>query len=293
MHRTRLSQTFGLAVVLFLLTVAPSAAFFETSWQDTLDASRTWHRPTANQQEVAGGAATPFSVQSLYVDRSGLFQIDADDAESGLPFDGYVFLYAGSFDPAQPLRNLIAGNEAGPDGTSMAHIAAVLTAGAIYHVVTTADDAGLGRFRDDVVGPGAIHFSGCAAHGNVPASDDNSLSLVAGRFCVSATWKDESGATHVAVPVQFRSDSSALFWFLDPANWEIQVKLVDACKINSHFWVMASGTTHLDFQVQVDDTWDQSSTTRRVYRHRQGDTRASLDNLAFDGCPPAAASRHR
>lgn len=291
----KLSKLFPLAILLFLAilgSTAPAFAGFEILWQDSLQPAQSWHRPTANMQEAATGAPTPYSVQSIYVAKSGLYQIDSDQPDSELPFNGYVFLYAGAFDPNQPLLNLIAGNEAGPDGASLARIAGPLTAGAIYHVVTTSDDTQPHAYNGSVSGPGAIHVSGCAASGGV-ADSNTSLSLNGGRFCVSVTWTDSAGTVHTAYPVQFRSDSSAGFWFSDSNTWEVQVKVLDACKINHHFWTMVSGTTHLDYQVNIEDSSPQSTAPRRSYHSRVGSGRSMFDTQAFDGCPAGAAARRR
>jgi hypothetical protein len=283
MRCERLSKLLVLGVVLFLIAAIPALAGILT-WEDTLQPTRTWHRPTANKQEVRKGEPTPYSVSSFYVDRSGIYQIDSDVPDSGKPFPGYVFLYAGAFDPAHPLQNLIAGNEAGPDGTSLTHIASVLTAGAIYQVVTTSDDPAASHFRNDIWAiQGGIFASGCA--GASQSGSPNSLGLLGGRFCVTVTWKDAAGNTHVASPVQFRSDASAGFWFYDPNSWELQVKLIDACSINNRYWLMASGATTLDYQVSVEDLSSQSSVVLRSYQSKQGNTKATLDTQAFDGCP--------
>jgi hypothetical protein len=294
MRRTEVSKLFLLASVLAVVTAAPAAAFKLLRWDGSLQGAPTWHRPTANLQEVSKGAATPYSVQSIWVDQSGLYQIDSDlpDTENPLP-GGHVFLYTGTFDPNQPLLNLIAGSDGGPDTVAPGHIASVLMAGGIYQVVTTSDDPTAGRFRNDVYGYGAIHASNCAAHSGVAAGDANSIGLLGGRFCVTVTWTDAAGNTHVASPVAFRSDTSAGFWFFDPSNWELQVKVIDACKLNQHFWVMASGTTNIDYQVNVDDVTSQSSALRRSYHNKLGNTQGTFDTKAFDGCPAGAAARHR
>jgi hypothetical protein len=290
MYCERLSKLFPLAAVLFFAAVTPAAAAFEMSWQDTLQSSPTWHRPTADMEQVATGA-TSYNVQSIVVDRSGVYHVDSDQPATEVPFHGYVFLYAGSFDPNQPLLNLVAGSEGGPDGTSPAHVAGILTAGAVYQVVTSSDDPQAGRFTDTVSGPGTIHAAGCAAHGGTPANNSSAVGLVGGRFCVTVTWKDDAGTTHTAAPVGFRSDSSAAFWFFSPANWELQVKVIDACSINNHLWVMASGTTHLDYQINVEDTLTQSSVPVRTYHSKAGSLRATVDTQAFDGCPARTARR--
>lgn len=291
MRCERLSKFFVL-VVLFLVAAIPASAGILT-WQDTLDPARTWHRPTANKQEVRKGAPTPYSVYSIYVDRSGIYQVDSDVPETGKPFPGFVFLYAGAFDPDHPLKNLVAGNEAGPDGTSLTRAASMLTASAIYHVVTTSDDpTSTSSFRNDVFAvQGGIHASGCT--GESQSAGPDSLSLLGGRFCVTVSWKDAAGNTHVASPVQFRSDSSAGFWFYSPDSWELQVKLIDACNINNRYWVMASGATHLDYQITVQDSMSQSSVVVRSYQSKQGNTKATFDTQAFDGCPTGASSKKR
>jgi hypothetical protein len=289
MHCERLSKLLPLAAVLCLAAVPPAHASstpaFEMAWQDTLKASQTWHRPTANMQEVSGGTATPYSVQSIFVDQSGTYEIDSDQPGTEIPFHGYVFLYAGPFDPNQPLANLVAGSEAGPDSLSQAHIAGLLTAGAVYEVVTTSDDPQAGRFNNEVFGPGKIQSSGCAAQGAVPTGDASAVGLVGGRFCLTVTWKDAAGTTHTGSPVAFRSDSSAAFWFFNSANWELQVKVIDACAMNKRFWVLASGATSLDYQLNIVDTWSRSSTPVRLYHSKVGNIRATVDTQAFDGCP--------
>jgi hypothetical protein len=217
-----------------------------------------------------------------------VYEIDVDQPDTEDSFDGMVFLYAGPFDPKQPLLNLVAGSEVSPT-----RIADLLTAGAVYNAVVTSDNPKADRYRIEIFGRelGGIHESNCAAHGAVAASDASSLGMVGGRFCVSVTWKDAAGISHVANPVAFRTDNSAAFWFFSPDAWELQVKVIDACTINKRFWVMASGTTHVDYQINVEDITAQSSVQRRSYHNKLGDTRSTLDTQAFDGCPAGAAAR--
>jgi len=282
--RERWSKLLVAAVVLSLVSVAPAFAAFELVWQDTLSSAQTWHRPTADMQQAASGAPTPYSVQSILVDQSGTYQVDSDQPGTVVPFHGYVFLYAGSFDPTQPLLNLVAGSDGGPDGISPAHIAGILTAGAVYQVVTTSDDPLAGRFSDTVSGPGEIHASSCAAHGLIPAGGQGSLSLVCGRFCVGVTYKDAAGVIHAGVPVNFRSDASTAFWFFSPNSWEVQVKVVDGCFVNQRSWVMLAGTTDVYYTVTIQDIYLESTTPVRTYHSAKGSLRSIFDTQAFDGC---------
>ena len=58
------------------------------------------------------------------------------------------------------------------------------------------------------------------------------------------------------------SDQSSFWWFFDPANLEVGVKLVDACTppFNAT-WVFVSGLTNQGFTVRVTDTTSGLSRT--------------------------------
>ncbi len=83
------------------------------------------------------------------------------------------------------------------------------------------------------------------------------------RFFVTVAWRDESGALRAATPVRPPGASqgvpldsdSAIFWFFDRNNWEVTVKVLDACAINGRFWFFAAAMTELDVEVAVRDSW--------------------------------------
>jgi hypothetical protein len=76
------------------------------------------------------------------------------------------------------------------------------------------------------------------------AHTDIALCLQRGRFQVRAAWRTNSGAYGDAVPVSLASDSG-WFWFFDPTNAELFVKVLDGCALNGHFWLFASGMTNV------------------------------------------------
>jgi hypothetical protein len=50
-----------------------------------------------------------------------------------------------------------------------------------------------------------------------------------------------------------RSGDSGLFWFFSPANWEVFVKVLDACPIAPNFWVFMSANTDVAFTLTITD----------------------------------------
>ncbi len=103
------------------------------------------------------------------------------------------------------------------------------------------------------------------------------------RFEVRTMWWQRDGPSGPARVAAAGTDDSGLFWFFDPDNWEILVKVLDGCSANGHFWVFGAATTDLGYRITVTDT----ATGRvRVYRHELGEPAAAItDSTAFaDGC---------
>ena len=70
------------------------------------------------------------------------------------------------------------------------------------------------------------------------------------RFLVSVT-DQQAGATPTAVRL---SDVGGYFWFFDPADIEITVKIVDGRVVNNRFWVFIASMTDTPLAVTVTDT---------------------------------------
>ena len=106
--------------------------------------------------------------------------------------------------------------------------------------------------------------------------------LLGGRFRAKARWKDFDGNEGAGQVVPGGSADSALFWFFEPANWEVLVKLVDGCEVNGHFWVFVAGTTDVEFELTVTDlvtgeTFEASNPLGRA-------SAAVTDTTAFATC---------
>lgn len=101
-----------------------------------------------------------------------------------------------------------------------------------------------------------IEHGSCAA----PGREATTACLIDDRFRVTAEFLGYPGPSRLgglANVVNFGSSDSALFWFVDPSNWELQVKIVDFCELNNRYGVFVGGTTDLQVDILVEDTKNQ------------------------------------
>lgn len=114
------------------------------------------------------------------------------------------------------------------------------------------------------------------------------LCLHDGRFRVAAYWHSErQGRSGVGreLPFDFSDDSGA-FWFFDPANIELVVKVLDARVINDSFWVFYGALSNVEYWVVVTDAQEGTNVT---YYNPPGNLCGSGDTSAFPR--PGAAAR--
>jgi hypothetical protein len=110
----------------------------------------------------------------------------------------------------------------------------------------------------------------------------NTLCLTNNRFAVSTTWQKSDGSSGqgTAIPL---SDDTGAFWFFSSANYEMMVKVLSGCAIDSRYWVFAGGLTNVAVTMIVTDT--QNNTTR-IYANPQGAPFQPLqDTNGFATCP--------
>jgi hypothetical protein len=125
------------------------------------------------------------------------------------------------------------------------------------------------------------YATGGADGGCVP--EPTRLCLVEGRFAVEVHWRTPQGAEGSGHTAPARTRDSGLFWFFEPTNWELQVKILDACAFSDHFWVFTAATTNVEYTLTVTDL---ASGTVRSYTNLQGQTALTVtDTSAFDSCP--------
>ncbi len=78
------------------------------------------------------------------------------------------------------------------------------------------------------------------------------LCLNGGRFQVNATWTKTDGTSAAGTAVTL-TDDSGYFWFFDPANIEMVVKVLNGCSLTNAYWVFAAGLTNVQVDWQVVD----------------------------------------
>jgi hypothetical protein len=115
------------------------------------------------------------------------------------------------------------------------------------------------------------------------AGGPSTLCLAHERFAVEVAWRAPSGEVGTGHVVPAGSPDSGLFYFFDPDNWEMLVKVLDACSVHGAYWVFAAATTDIELTLRVTD----SQTGDVVeYQNPAGVPAAAItDTAAFQSCP--------
>ena len=102
------------------------------------------------------------------------------------------------------------------------------------------------------------------------------LCLAGGRFRVEAHWRTLTGnGPGQAVAL---TPDTGYFWFFDPANVEVILKVLDGRSVNQHFWVFYGALSDVDYDLTVTDT--VTGATRR-YTNPPGNLASVADTTAF------------
>ena len=129
----------------------------------------------------------------------------------------------------------------------------------------------------------AVRLVGESDSGCVPS--DTTLCLVDSRFEVSVDWSAAGGGTGAARTVPGGTNNSGLFYFFEPDNWEMLIKVLDGCQNNGHYWVYSAAATDLGLDITVLDT-----ATGATWNYEKGPgppAPAITESKAFpDSCGP-------
>jgi hypothetical protein len=116
------------------------------------------------------------------------------------------------------------------------------------------------------------------------ASSTEVLCLEEDRFSVQVRFSttQAGGLSGDAVPVR-ETGNSGMFWFFDPANLEMLIKVLDGCLVNDRYWVFLSATTNVGFTVTVTD--EHTGESANYDNPDLTEAEPQLDTDALDVCP--------
>lgn len=69
---------------------------------------------------------------------------------------------------------------------------------------------------------------------------------------VEVTYQDPFTGEETKAGVLPFSDEGATFWFFNPTNPEISLKILDGRGVNGHYWVFVSSLTSVEFTVRIE-----------------------------------------
>lgn len=104
------------------------------------------------------------------------------------------------------------------------------------------------------------------------------LCLSRGRFRVEVSWRTGSrGMSGSGQAISLTTDTGA-FWFFQPSNIELVVKVLDARSINGKFWVFYGALSNVEYTMTVTDT---RTGAVKTYFNPEGHLASVADTAAF------------
>ena len=192
----------------------------------------------------------------------------------------YAFSYATTLDEAR-IWNVARTQAQLRDGINKTINAPEPGLVAVYHLDGSAVDSIAGHSGTT---------NGTAAYLTAPvaltcgSTTSSALCLTSSRFQVTSKWwlvGTDTRGNGTVVPGS--SSGSGLFWFFGADNWELLVKVLDGCGVNSRKWVFSAGTTDQHYSLIVTDV--RSGITKRYFNYAGQAAPAITDTDAFATCP--------
>ncbi len=125
--------------------------------------------------------------------------------------------------------------------------------------------------------PAAMAAADLADAATTCVEDFQHLCLLGNRFRVNVRWQTPQ-ASGVGGGMAF-SDETGTFWFFDPHNVELVVKVIDGRAISGKFWFFYGALSDVQYDITVTDTMTGSS---KQYHNAQGNLCGRGDTAALD-----------
>ena len=104
------------------------------------------------------------------------------------------------------------------------------------------------------------------------------------RFTVTAEWRtDTPTTTGPGMVAPLVTSQSGIFWFFSVSNWEVMVKVLNACGLNDRYWVFSAATTNVFYRLTVTDV--QGGAQKIFFNYPGPPAPAVTDTGAFGTCP--------
>jgi len=140
----------------------------------------------------------------------------------------------------------------------------------------------IGTHDGSIQGSG-VNFFVFATSPNCGASTSTALCLN-NRFQITTQFRSGApgtaeGTAHVVVA----GANSGIFWFFSSDNWEVMVKSINGCGLNSRYWVFSAATTNVFYRLEA---FDVQQGKQKIYFNYPGPPApAVVDTGAFATCP--------
>lgn len=113
------------------------------------------------------------------------------------------------------------------------------------------------------------------------SQSSTTLCLIGGRFRLEVSWSARSLGTSGAGQAIPLTTNTGAFWFFQPSNIELVIKVLDGRAIDGHFWVFYGALSNVEYTITVTDT---QSSQEKTYFNPQGRLASVADTSAFS--PP-------
>jgi hypothetical protein len=122
------------------------------------------------------------------------------------------------------------------------------------------------------------------------AAGSETLCLDGGRFQARVSWKNPyTGETGTGKTLPLTGDTGS-FWFFNPANLELMIKVLDGRPVNGHFWIFYGSLSNVEYTLTVLDT---IAGTSKSYHNAPFQFGSQADvSFSAGGAPPPSAAAH-
>lgn len=270
-----------LALVSFVVAVSPVVADGgQTFFGETTASSPTFLR--TNESGTATGTSVHYQAQAFEIASTTTCYIYGQQ-----DYDGYLFLYRNSFNPGSPTSNFVDADDDADLGVGTSQLENLSLTAGHYILVNGAFSSGVGTFSSTIhcgtdTPPLGVPCAGWVIGSGIP---DTAGVCLNNRFLVWIDNVSSSPTGGIATPVRVGSNDTGIFWFYFPTNFEVMVKVLNGCGLNSRWWIFAAALTNQSYRIRVFDGLHPEAGIRNYSNFFPNSSPAITDTSAFATCP--------